>query len=148
MTGGTFQTESHAFQTRNTTIEPAAGKTVSVDSEGAVFYTFSESNNKIVDGEFTAPALTKSYTQDQASTLMVSGGTFDIENVVASTGDNCNITISGGTFEKAVPDLEQYLDPTKELQIQPDGSLIVVESSGETPDAPVSVTINDGGTVL
>ena len=144
VTGGTFQTESHAFQTRNTTIEPADGNTVSVESKGVVFYMFSGSNNKIVDGEFTASALTKSYTQDQASTLMVSGGTFDIENVVASTGDNCNITISGGTFEKAVPDLEQYLDPTKELQIQPDGSLIVVESSGETPDAPVSVTINDG----
>ena len=44
------------------------GNTVSVHSEGAVFYTFSESNNQIVDGNFTAPALTKSYTQnDQPS---------------------------------------------------------------------------------
>lgn len=98
MTGGTFQTESHAFQTRNTTIEPAAGKTVSVDSEGAVFYTFSESNNKIVDGEFTAPALTKSYTQEEASHLTVSGGTFDIQNIAASTNDNSEITISGRHF--------------------------------------------------
>ena len=144
VTGGTFQTESHAFQTRNTTIEPAAGKTVSVDSEGAVFYTFSESNNKIVDGEFTAPALTKSYTQEEASNLTVSGGTFDIQNIAASTNDNSKITISGGTFEKAVPDLDRYLDTDKEIQIQPDGSLIVGESSGETPADPVSVTINGG----
>ena len=146
VTGGTFQTESHAFQTRNTTIEPAAGKTVSVDSEGAVFYTFSESNNKIVDGEFTAPALTKSYTQEEASNLTVSGGTFDIQNIAASTNDNSEITISGGTFEKAVPDLDRYLDTDKEIQIQPDGSLIVGESSGETPADPVSVTINGGET--
>ena len=146
VTGGTFQTESHAFQTRNTTIEPAAGKTVSVDSEGAVFYTFSESNNKIVDGEFTAPALTKSYTQEEASHLTVSGGTFDIQNIAASTNDNSEITISGGTFEKAVPDLDRYLDTDKEIQIQPDGSLIVGESSGETPADPVSVTINGGET--
>lgn len=75
-----------------------------------LFSTVQWSNNKIVDGEFTASALTKSYTQDQASTLMVSGGTFDIE-IGRFYGDNCNITISGGTFEKAVPDLEQYLDP-------------------------------------
>ena len=146
VTGGTFQTKSHAFQTRNTTIEPAAGKTVSVDSEGAVFYTFSESNNKIVDGEFTAPALTKSYTQEEASNLTVSGGTFDIQNIAASTNDNSEITISGGTFEKAVPDLDRYLDTDKEIQIQPDGSLIVGESSGETPADPVSVTINGGET--
>ena len=50
---------------------------------------------------------------------MVSGGTFDIENVVASTGDNCNITISGGTFEKAVPDLEQYLIRPKSFRFSP-----------------------------
>ena len=144
VTGGTFQTESYAFQTRHATIAPADGNTVSVTSGGAVFYTFSESENKIVDGDFTASALTKSYTQDPASTLTVSGGTFDIEKVVASTDDNSKITISGGTFEKAVPDLDRYLDTDKEIQIQPDGSLIVGESSGETPAAPVSVTINGG----
>jgi hypothetical protein len=144
VTGGTFQTESYAFQTRHATIDPADGNTVSVTSGGAVFYTFSESENKIVDGDFTASALTKSYTQDPASTLTVSGGTFDIENVVASAGDNSKITISGGTFEKNVPDLGQYLGKDKEIQIQPDGSLIVGESSGETPAAPVSVTINGG----
>lgn len=51
---------------------------------------------------------------------------------------------AGGTFEKAVPDLDRYLDTDKEIQIQPDGSLIVGESSGETPADPVSVTINGG----
>ena len=108
VTGGTFQTESHAFQTRNTTIKPAADKTVRVNSKGAVFYTFSESNNKVLDGEFTASALTKAYTQEKASNLTVSGGTFDIEKVVASAGDNSNITISGGKFTCKVQD--QYLE--------------------------------------
>ena len=107
VTGGTFQTESHAFQTRNTTIEPAADKTVSVNSKGAVFYTFSESNNKVVDGKFTASALTKAYTQEEASTLTVSGGTFDIERVVASANDNSKIAISGGTF---TTDVNDYLE--------------------------------------
>ena len=51
---------------------------------------------------------------------------------------------TSGTFEKAVPDLDRYLDTDKEIQIQPDGSLIVGESSGETPADPVSVTINGG----
>ena len=106
VTGGTFQTESHAFQTRNTTIKPAADKTVSVNSKGAVFYTFSESNNKVVDGKFTASALTKAYTQEEASTLTVSGGTFDID-VVASANDNSNIAISGGTF---TTDVNDYLE--------------------------------------
>jgi len=108
VTGGTFQTESHAFQTRNTTIKPAADKTVRVNSKGAVFYTFSESNNKVLDGEFTASALTKAYTQEKASNLTVSGSTFDIEKVVASAGDNSNITISGGKFTCKVQD--QYLE--------------------------------------
>ena len=108
VTGGTFQTESYAFQTRHATINPADGNTVSVTSGGAVFYTFSESENKVVDGNFTAPALTKSYTQnDQPSTLAVSGGTFDIEEV-AFTGDNSKITISGGKFTCKVQD--QYLE--------------------------------------
>lgn len=141
VTGGTFQTDSYAFQTRYATIDPAEDKTVSVNSKGAVFYTFSESNNKIVDGEFEAPALTKSYTMEKASTLTVSGGTFDIEKVVDSAGDNSNIAISGGTFEKAVPDLEEHLDSSKEIQVQPDGSLIVQNSSGEKL---VTVTINGG----
>ena len=108
VTGGAFRTDSYAFQTRYATIAPAEGNTVSVDSEGAVFYTFSESENQIVDGNFTAPALTKSYTQnDQPSTLAVSGGTFDIGKV-ASAGDNSQITISGGKFTSKVDD--QYLE--------------------------------------
>ena len=108
VTGGAFRTDSYAFQTRYATIAPAEGNTVSVHSEGAVFYTFSESNNQIVDGNFTAPALTKSYTQnDQPSTLAVSGGTFDIGKV-ASAGDNSQITISGGKFTSKVDD--QYLE--------------------------------------
>lgn len=61
-----------------------------------------------MDGNFTAPALTKSYTQnDQPSTLAVSGGTFDIGKV-ASAGDNSQITISGGKFTSKVDD--QYLE--------------------------------------
>ena len=107
VTGGTFQTESYAFQTRYATIKPANGNAVSVNSGNAVFYTFSESNNKIVDGEFEAPALTKSYTREKASTLTVSGGTFDIEKVVDSAGDNSKITISGGTF---TTDVNEYLE--------------------------------------
>ena len=108
VTGGTFQTESYALWTRHATIDPADGNTVSVTSRGAVFYTFSESENKIVDGNFTAPVLTKSYTQnDQPSILAVSGGTFDIGEV-ASTGDSSKITISGGKFTSKVDD--QYLE--------------------------------------
>ena len=108
VTGGTFQTESYALWTRHATIDPADGNTVSVTSRGAVFYTFSESENKIVDGNFTAPVLTKSYTQnDQPSILAVSGGTFDIGEV-ASTGDSSQITISGGKFTSKVDD--QYLE--------------------------------------
>ena len=144
VTGGTFQTESHAFQTRYATIAPAEGNTVSVTSGDAVFYTFDQSDNKIVGGEFKAPALTKDYVYTVNPKLTVSGGTFNIEEVDASKNETSNIVISGGTFEKVAPDLEQYLDTGKEIQIQLDGSLIVGESSGETPADPVSVTVNDG----
>lgn len=106
VTGGAFQTDSYVFQTRHATIEPADVNTVKVTSGNAVFYTFSGSDNKIMDGEFEAPALTNPYTQDEESNLTVSGGTFDID-VVASANDNSNIAISGGTF---TTDVNEYLE--------------------------------------
>ena len=107
VTGGTFQTESYAFQTRYATIKPAEGNTIRVTSEKAIFSEFKESTNQIEGGEFKAPVLIGPYTYDVVLNLTVSGGTFDIEKVVDSAGDNSKITISGGTF---TTDVNEYLE--------------------------------------
>ena len=108
VTGGTFQTDSYAFQTRYATIEPAEGNTIRVTSEKAIFSEFKESTNQIEGGEFKAPVLIDPYTYDVVLNLTVSGGTFDIDKVVASANDNSNIAISGGKFTCKVQD--QYLE--------------------------------------
>ena len=107
VTGGTLQTESYAFQTRYATIKPAEGNTIRVTSEKAIFSEFKESTNQIEGGEFKAPVLIGPYTYDVVLNLTVSGGTFDIEKVVDSAGDNSKITISGGTF---TTDVNEYLE--------------------------------------
>lgn len=108
VTGGAFQTERYAFQTRYATIEPADGNTISVTSGGAVFYTFDQSDNKIAGGEFKAPALTKDCVSTVNPNLTVSGGTFDIEKVDASENEISDINISGGKFTCEVEG--QYLE--------------------------------------
>ena len=118
VTGGTFDTESYAFQTRNTTISPKNNEAVKIKSDAAIFYSFSGSENTIEGGTFTAPALSEEYTSENESTLTISGGTFtELSSDAIVSGENTEVTISGGSFtdssdEKA--DISQYLDDSCE----------------------------------
>ena len=77
VTGGTITTEKQAFQTRNTTIAPKDGSSVTVTAGGALFYTFSGSDNKVLGGTFSATTLVQEYTSaDDDTTLTVTGGTY------------------------------------------------------------------------
>ena len=117
VTGGTFDTNGYAFQTRNLTVEPADGSEVSVTSDQAVIYSFSGSANEIHGGSFSAPYISNDYTDEDASTLEISGGKFAGLTAVEQTESNTQITISGGTYtnsdEIALDEVENYIDGDK-----------------------------------
>ena len=117
VTGGTFDTDGYAFQTRNLTVEPADGREVSVTSDQAVIYSFSGSANEIHGGSFSAPYISNDYTDEDASTLEISGGKFAGLTAVEQTESNTQITISGGTYTNtdntALEDVENYIDGDK-----------------------------------
>ena len=117
VTGGTFDTDGYAFQTRNLTVEPADGREVSVTSDQAVIYSFSGSANEIHGGSFSAPYISNDYTDEDASTLEISSGKFAGLTAVEQTESNTQITISGGTYTNtdntALEDVENYIDGDK-----------------------------------
>ena len=77
VTGGTVDTVGFAFQTRNATVAPAEGSSVAVQSETGIFYTLSNSNNKVEGGSFQAPKVVQEYTDTEGNQeLTVTGGTF------------------------------------------------------------------------
>ena len=76
VTGGAITAGAQAFQTRYATIPEDS--TVTVESGGAVFYTFSGSDNKVYGGDFDAPAIVEEYTSEQPGTATIFGGTYTV----------------------------------------------------------------------
>ena len=78
VSGGEIDAETYALQTRNATVEPAEGKTVEIKAKSAILYLFSGSDNKIMGGDFDAPAIKRDYTSEDPSTTTISGGSFSV----------------------------------------------------------------------
>lgn len=77
VTGGSINADNYAFQTRYATVDPAEGKEVAVTSGKSIFYTFGSSDNKVLGGDFDAPAIVKEYTtSDDNKKATISGGSF------------------------------------------------------------------------
>ena len=133
VTGGTFDTESYAFQTRNLNVDPAEGSAVVVTSETGVLYNFSGSNNKIAGGEFTAPVISKDYTteSDTPSVVEITGGSFSGLETVKANDNNTVVTISNGTFTDSegngCEDVINYLPKDQAMTVDPDTGEIVVD---------------------
>ena len=104
VTAGTVKGGTYAFQTRNTTIEPADGAAVKVEASNAAFYTFSDSQNVVKGGSVEAPAVTKTYTGEDNG-LSVTGGTFSANvsdyvpsNTPVATADKKGGDVGGATY--------------------------------------------------
>lgn len=119
ITGGTIDTDGYAFQTRNTTVAPEDGKEVVVSSGKGIFYTFSDSNNKIEGGDFEAPIIVKEYTE---------------------TLENQELTITGGTFSGGIKEdnLSEYITDGKITNIE-NGDIIVTDATEQTDSSVARV---------
>ena len=98
VTAGTVKGGTYAFQTRNTTIEPADGAAIKVEASNAAFYTFSDSKNVVKGGSIEAPAVTKTYTGEDNG-LSVTGGTLsaDVSDYVPANTPAATVVKDGET---------------------------------------------------
>lgn len=146
MTGGSIDAAGYAFQTRNTSIEPAEGSAVEISSEKELFYTFSGSDNKVAGGSFDVPGLVKEYTSsaDDPSATTITGGTFPISPVDYVPADSAAIayTAGNGSTNYVVGDD----DIAKVAQSATEGDEITVLAGNVDLSIPVDgVTISNEG---
>ncbi len=121
VTGGTVDTVGFAFQTRNATVAPAEGSSVTVQSKTGIFYTFSDSNNKVEGGSFQAPKVVQEY---------------------GDTEGNQELTVTGGTFAGAEPaELLAYVPDGRTAQSQENDTYVITLAT--EPDEN-SVAVVDG----
>ena len=147
VTGGTITADAQAFQTRYATIPEDS--TVMVKSGGAVFYTFSGSDNKVSGGDFDAPAIVKEYSSEQPGTATIFGGTYTVSpmDYVDEGSVAASYTEAGQDGVFIVGTSEQIADKVKSA---PAGSKVEVLQGDVdlliTADG-VSVTNSGNGTV-
>lgn len=147
VTGGAITADAQAFQTRYATIPE--GSTVTVKSGGAVFYTFSGSDNKVSGGDFDAPAIVKEYTSEQPGTATIFGGTYTVSpmDYVDEGSVAASYTEAGQDGIFIVGTSEQIADKVKSA---PAGSEVeVLQGNVDLSIAAdgVSVTNSGNGTV-
>lgn len=147
VTGGTIIADAQAFQTRYATIPEDS--TVTVKSGGAVFYTFSGSDNKVSGGDFDAPAIVKEYTSEQPGTATIFGGTYTVSpmDYVDEGSVAASYTEAGQDGIFIVGTSEQIADKVKSA---PAGSEVeVLQGNVDLSIAAdgVSVTNSGNGTV-
>ena len=85
VTGGTITADSHAFQTRYATIDPAEGSTVDITAGKSILYLFRSSDNVINGGNFDAQSIVSVYSNDEPedtpTVTTITGGLYSISPV-------------------------------------------------------------------
>ena len=154
VTGGTIEAVTYALQTRNATVEPAEGQTVTVNAGTAVLYTFSDSDNKIIGGDFDSPEILEEYTPSESAPATITGGSFTTspeeyvpaDSAIASFKSADEETpssyvvgagnISAKAAESATGDTINVISGDVELDIAVDGVVVSNEGDG-------NVTVNE-----
>ena len=153
VTGGEFNTEGNAFQTRHTTIEPK--NDVIVNSDGALFYAWSDSDNKIVGGIYNLNEIERAYPSGgEPNTTTIEGGAFSVsptdyvtddEKAVASITNDDETKYIVGTSEKVSNKINELVEEGSKVDVEKgDIALnlpvegVIVSNSGSG-----TVTVND-----
>lgn len=150
VTGGVIDTAGYAFQTRNTTIDPAEGSSVTVNSGKELFYTFSGSANAVHGGDFNVPGITKAYTSDQPSTTTITGGAYSTapteyvsgeETVISHTGTDSGTVYVVGSQEEINAAVGELAQNGSKIDVVKGDAELTVSIEG------VEVTNSGNGTV-
>ncbi|PWL70340.1 MAG: hypothetical protein DBY25_08495 [Clostridiales bacterium] len=154
VTGGTFDVQTYAFQTRHTTITPQGENSVNVTAGKAIFHTLRDgSDNQINGGNFDAPNIKEAYTSDEPgdtpSKTVITGGSYTTSPVEYITADRTAVGYTEVGKDKV------FLVGTGEevgqgLASAPTGSQIEVlkgDVSFSIPVDGVTVTNPGGGNV-
>ena len=147
VTGGEFNTSGDVFQTRYTTISPEKDEDVIINSQGALFYTFSNSNNKADGGTYNVGHIERKYTSsDEPSVTKIESGVFSVSPTDYVTGtDKAVARITNGGETKYVVGGSDTVNE-KIGHLVSDGSQIGIEKGNvELTNIPEGVKITNDG---
>lgn len=141
VTGGSISAKSDAFQTRNAVVEQAEGSEITVQSDKALFYTFSGSNNKVDGGTFDVKQIEKAYSEDKDNPTVtaIDSGIFSVDpsdyvtnpaNGVVSDGKS---VFAAGTEEELNEAIKQMIENgATTIEVQKGNVDLTVETDGIT----------------
>lgn len=173
ITGGSIDAATYALFTRNATVNPADDSDVSITAGTALIYDLSGSNNTIMGGEISTPAIVKSYTSTEEDKPVITGGAFtdtsdeqdlaqEVKGYIPTETDSeasVSVTTNDGkttSFEKTAGEPminETVTGNPSEVTASADISYVVVipetidfgkvDKSMETAEQPFTVQVTD-----
>lgn len=145
VTGGTITSTGHPFQTRYTTIEPADGSEVIVNSDKELFYTFSGSNNSVHGGDFYVPGITKAYTSENPSTTTITAGVFETPPTDYVSGDEIVLGYTGENGNLYVVGTEDLINAAIDVMAEPGSQLEILKGDADLQIDKAGITVSNSG---